>query len=36
MAREWVQNETYLLALPDWGIASDHRPIVATFQDTDQ
>jgi endonuclease/exonuclease/phosphatase family metal-dependent hydrolase len=32
MAREWVTNETYVLALPDWGIASDHRPLVATFE----
>jgi endonuclease/exonuclease/phosphatase family metal-dependent hydrolase len=35
MAREWVQSETYLLALPDWGIASDHRPLLATFQARD-
>lgn len=31
MAREWVTNETYVLAIPNWGLASDHRPIVATF-----
>ena len=31
MAREWVRSETYVLALPNWGIASDHRPIVAGF-----
>jgi len=31
MARHWVPNETYVLASPDWGVASDHRPIVATF-----
>src|SRR5437899_1511457 len=31
MAREWIANETYVLALPDWGLASDHRPLVAAF-----
>jgi endonuclease/exonuclease/phosphatase family metal-dependent hydrolase len=32
MARFWVTNETYVLALPNWGIGSDHRPIVATLR----
>src|SRR6266480_1057503 len=31
MAREWQMNGTYVLALPDWGAASDHRPIIASF-----
>jgi len=31
MAREWNTNGTYVLALPNWGAASDHRPIVASF-----
>lgn len=31
MAHEWMADKTYVLALPNWGIASDHRPIVATF-----
>jgi endonuclease/exonuclease/phosphatase family metal-dependent hydrolase len=31
MAREWISNETRILKLPNWGIGSDHRPIVATF-----
>lgn len=31
MAAEWLSNETYVLALPDWGVASDHRPITAAF-----
>jgi len=35
MARTWITNETYVLTLPNWGIASDHRPLVATF-DTGQ
>ena len=32
LARDWVTNETYVLAMPNWGVASDHRPIVATFK----
>jgi len=32
MARDWVTNETYALTMPNWGVASDHRPIVATFE----
>jgi endonuclease/exonuclease/phosphatase family metal-dependent hydrolase len=31
MAREWQPNATYVLALPGWGVASDHRPVVAGF-----
>jgi endonuclease/exonuclease/phosphatase family metal-dependent hydrolase len=31
MAREWMTNETFVLALPNWGTGSDHRPVVATF-----
>ena len=32
MARNWITNETYALTIPNWGIGSDHRPIVATFK----
>ncbi len=32
MAREWVTNETYVLTIANWGIGSDHRPLVATFE----
>lgn len=32
LARNWMENESYVLALPNWGIGSDHRPIVATFE----
>ncbi len=35
LAREWVTNQTYVLNLPDWGLASDHRPVVATFRAED-
>ncbi len=31
MARELVSNETFIVKLPNWGVGSDHRPIVATF-----
>jgi endonuclease/exonuclease/phosphatase family metal-dependent hydrolase len=36
MAKEWVTNETYVLTLPNWGLASDHRPLVATFEAADR
>ncbi|NLH72131.1 MAG: hypothetical protein GX456_03650 [Verrucomicrobia bacterium] len=36
MAREWDQTGTYVLALPGWGIASDHRPIIARFSAQDR
>ena len=32
MARDWVTNETYALTIPNWGVGSDHRPIVAAFK----
>jgi len=31
MAARWLTNETYVLASPDWGVGSDHRPITAAF-----
>ena len=34
LAKEWLTNETYVGTIPNWGVGSDHRPIVATF-DTD-
>jgi endonuclease/exonuclease/phosphatase family metal-dependent hydrolase len=36
LAQDWVKRETYVLSLPNWGVASDHRPIVATFETTDK
>jgi endonuclease/exonuclease/phosphatase family metal-dependent hydrolase len=36
LAREWVTNETYVLTLPNWGVGSDHRPIMATFEAGDK
>jgi endonuclease/exonuclease/phosphatase family metal-dependent hydrolase len=32
LACAWVTNETYVLTMPNWGVGSDHRPIVATFE----
>ena len=31
MAREWNTNGTYVAAVANWGLASDHRPVVASF-----
>jgi endonuclease/exonuclease/phosphatase family metal-dependent hydrolase len=31
MEKQWLKAQTYVLSSPDWGIASDHRPLVATF-----
>jgi hypothetical protein len=31
MVREWVSNQTFIATLPNWGVGSDHRPIVAAF-----
>ena len=36
MAREWVADETYIVTIPNWGLASDHRPVVATFKTMDR
>src|SRR5580658_6546478 len=32
MARDWVKAGTYIPVIPNWGIGSDHRPIVTTFE----
>jgi endonuclease/exonuclease/phosphatase family metal-dependent hydrolase len=31
MTLEWLASETFIVKIPNWGIGSDHRPIVATF-----
>lgn len=36
MAREWIPAQTFVLALTNWGVASDHRPIVVTFEAVDR
>ena len=35
LARSWLKPETWIPVLPDWGVGSDHRPILATFKTTD-
>ena len=32
LARDWVKEDTYIATIPDWGVGSDHRPIVAAFK----
>ena len=32
MALEWEEADTFIPTLADWGLASDHRPIVAGFR----
>ncbi|MEO6034984.1 MAG: endonuclease/exonuclease/phosphatase family protein [Verrucomicrobiota bacterium] len=31
MKREWLPEETFILRIPNWGVGSDHRPLVAGF-----
>ena len=32
MAREWNKEQTFIPTLANWGMASDHRPLLATFE----
>lgn len=36
MVHEWLQPETYVATVPNWGLGSDHRPLVAAFQTEDR
>ena len=36
LAREWVKEECYVFTAPNWGLASDHRPVVAAFRAENQ
>ncbi len=36
MKREWLASETYIVTIPNWGIGSDHRPVVAGFTSEDK
>lgn len=36
LAREWRREGTRVHGVPDWGMASDHRPIVAEFEPPDR
>lgn len=31
MAKEWLPEQSFVVTSPDWGVASDHRPVVAAF-----
>jgi endonuclease/exonuclease/phosphatase family metal-dependent hydrolase len=31
MSRDWLPAATYIPTIPNWGVGSDHRPIVASF-----
>ncbi len=31
MARYWLKAETFIPTVPNWGVGSDHRPVVAGF-----
>ena len=32
LARDWLKAATYIPTIPNWGVGSDHRPIVAAFK----
>jgi len=36
MAAEWDPVASYVLAMPNWGVASDHRPVLAGFVGQDR
>jgi len=36
MSREWKSEGSYVLAAPNWGLASDHRPVVCEFHATNR
>ncbi len=36
MAKEWIPDETRIPRVPDWGLASDHRLLVAAFTAQDK
>lgn len=35
MKREWLEKESYVLRLPQWGLASDHCPVTCAFEGED-
>lgn len=36
MAREWQSEASYVLTVPNWALASDHRPVTAVFTAEDK
>ena len=35
LSHDWVKVETYIPTIPNWGVGSDHRPIIAAFKTDD-
>ncbi|MFN0067962.1 MAG: endonuclease/exonuclease/phosphatase family protein [Limisphaerales bacterium] len=35
LAKEWRRDDTYVHTMSDWGVASDHRPLVITVEAAD-
>ncbi len=35
MSHEWIKEATYIPTIPNWGLGSDHRPLIATFKSED-
>lgn len=35
-AREWLPDQSWIPVVPDWGLASDHRPILVTLETRDR
>lgn len=31
MARDWLPGESYIPTVPNWGVGSDHRPVMVAF-----
>ncbi|MFM8878227.1 MAG: endonuclease/exonuclease/phosphatase family protein [Verrucomicrobiota bacterium] len=36
MAREWRREGSFLPTVPDWGVGSDHRPVLCEFEASEQ
>lgn len=36
MKRDWLAGGTYIPTIPNWGIGSDHRPVIAAFETENQ
>ncbi len=36
LKREWCPDGSQIIAVPDWGVGSDHRPVVCEFYAEDQ
>ncbi len=36
MAAEWIRDGSYVFTTANWGLASDHRPVIAEFRTRDE